>query len=230
VSILIALFQGLGIEHMEYSDGALREGILYEFASRQEQHDIREQTAKGLADMYHLDTLQANRVKNTALSLFDLVATDWLLPPDQMRTLLSWAGALHEVGLVINFSAIQRHSSYILQNSDLPGFNQEDQQALAALVRFHRKAIKAYEFTPIPNYDDQAIWRTIRLLRIAVALHHRRMDDILPHIGIRVSDETMTLILPRRWAENNKLLMQNLEREQKYMKAMLWELVLELVE
>lgn len=42
---------------MEYSDGALRERILYErFASRQEQHDIREQTAKGLADMYHLDT------------------------------------------------------------------------------------------------------------------------------------------------------------------------------
>jgi exopolyphosphatase/guanosine-5'-triphosphate,3'-diphosphate pyrophosphatase len=39
---MIALFQGLGIEQMEYSDGALREGILYEFASRQEQHDTRE--------------------------------------------------------------------------------------------------------------------------------------------------------------------------------------------
>jgi len=39
----------------------------------------------------------------------------------------------------------------------------------------------------------------------------------------------MTLILPNRWCENNKLLMQNLEREQKYMKAMLWELVLEVV-
>lgn len=230
ISILIALFQGLGIDRMEYSDGALREGILYEFASRQEQHDIREQTAKGLADMYHIDTKQANRIKETALSLFDSVATDWLLPPDQMRPVVSWAAALHEVGLVINFSAIQRHSSYILQNSDLPGFNQEEQQALASLVRFHRKAIKAYEFTPIPNYDDQAIWRCIRLLRIAVALHHRRLDGILPHIGIRVIGDTMTLILPKQWTENNKLLMQNLEREQKYMKAMLWELVLEVVD
>lgn len=229
VSILIALFQGLGIEQMDYSDGALREGILYEFASRQEQHDTREQTAKGLADMYHIDVLQAHRVKKTTLALFDAVSVDWQLSNEQMRPLVKWAAALHEVGLVINFSAIQRHSSYILQNSDLPGFNQEEQQALASLVRFHRKAIKAYEFSPIPNYEDQAIWRCIRLLRIAVALNHRRLDDLLPHIGIRVIGDTMTLILPNRWCENNKLLMQNLEREQKYMKAMQWELVLEVI-
>lgn len=229
VSIMIALFQGLGIEQMEYSDGALREGILYEFASRQEQHDTREQTAKGLADMYHIDIPQAHRVKKTTLALFDAVCVDWQLSDEQMRPLISWAAALHEVGLVINFSAIQRHSSYILQNSDLPGFNQEEQQALASLVRFHRKAIKAYEFSPIPNYEDQAIWRCIRILRIAVALNHRRLDELLPHIGIRVIGDTMTLVLPHRWCENNKLLMQNLEREQKYMKAMLWELVLEVI-
>ena len=62
-----------------------------------------------------------------------------------------------------------------------------------------------------------------------MALNHRRMDELLPHIGIRVIGDTMTLMLPNRWCENNKLLMQNLEREQKYMKAMLWELVLEVV-
>lgn len=33
VAILIALFQGLGIERMDYSDGALREGLLYELNS-----------------------------------------------------------------------------------------------------------------------------------------------------------------------------------------------------
>ncbi len=32
---------------------------------------------------------------------------------------------LHEVGLNINHSGLHRHSAYILQNSDLPGFNQE---------------------------------------------------------------------------------------------------------
>lgn len=228
VAVLIALFQGLGIETMDYSDGALREGILYEFASRQEQHDIREITAKGLADMYHIDTLQAKRVKDTAMKMFDAVSLEWQLSPEQMRPLLSWAAELHEVGLVINFTAVQKHSAYILQNSDLPGFNQEEQQALTALTRFHRKAIKAYDFNSIPNYDDQALWRTIRLLRIAVALHHRRLDAILPHIAVRVLGDEMTLILPREWSESNKLLMQNLEREQKYLKSLNWILNIEL--
>lgn len=49
---------------------------------------------------------------------------------------------LHEVGLNINHSGLHRHSAYILQNSDLPGFNQEQQLMMATLVRYHRKAIK----------------------------------------------------------------------------------------
>ena len=78
------------------------------------------------------------------------------------------------------------------------------------------------------TYDDQSVWRTIRLLRIAVALHHRRLDNILPHIAVRVLGDEMTLILPREWAETNKLLMQNLEREQKYLKSLNWGLTIEL--
>jgi exopolyphosphatase/guanosine-5'-triphosphate,3'-diphosphate pyrophosphatase len=50
---------------------------------------------------------------------------------------------LHEVGLNINHSGMHRHSAYILQNSDLPGFNQEQQMLMATLVRYHRKAINS---------------------------------------------------------------------------------------
>ncbi|MDL5555200.1 hypothetical protein QSU86_30750, partial [Klebsiella pneumoniae] len=45
----------------------------------------------------------------------------------QLEALLRWAAMLHEVGLNINHSGLHRHSAYILQNSDLPGFNQEQQ-------------------------------------------------------------------------------------------------------
>jgi exopolyphosphatase/guanosine-5'-triphosphate,3'-diphosphate pyrophosphatase len=40
---------------------------------------------------------------------------------------------LHEVGLNINHSGMHRHSAYILQNSDLPGF--KEQQMLMATLR-----------------------------------------------------------------------------------------------
>ncbi len=42
----------------------------------------------------------------------------------QLEALLRWAAMLHEVGLNINHSGLHRHSAYILQHSDLPGFNQ----------------------------------------------------------------------------------------------------------
>jgi exopolyphosphatase/guanosine-5'-triphosphate,3'-diphosphate pyrophosphatase len=228
IAILLALFEGLNITTMEYSDGALREGILYEFVSRQGQDDIREKTAKGLADMYHIDLGQASRVKQTALALFEQVQGSWSLDPQQLKPLLAWAAMLHEIGLIINFSAVQKHSSYIVQNSDLPGFNQEEQQALSTLIRFHRKAIKAYEFSSISNYNDQSLWRIIRLLRIAVALNHRRLDDMTPDLAVQVSGEDMNLLIPRAWAKKNKLLIQNLEREQKYLKTMQWGLTLDL--
>ena len=227
VAILIALFQGLGIERMDYSDGALREGLLYEFEQRQQHQDIRARTAFGIADLYHIDKQQAARVEATALQLFDQVATRWQLDTELYRPLLCWAAMLHETGLAINYTAIQRHSAYILENSDLPGFDQEEQQLLATLVRFHRKAIKKQEFYSIPNFVDESIWRAIRILRLAVALHHRRLDNLLPTLRLEAEGNLCRLFLPANWAEANRLLVQNLVREQQYMEALGWELDLQ---
>ena len=58
------------------------------------------------------DRGQAQRVKTSALQLFDQVADDWALPVEQYRSLLGWAAELHEIGLVINYSGVQRHSAY----------------------------------------------------------------------------------------------------------------------
>lgn len=105
------------------------------------------------------DRQQAARVEATALQLFDQVANSWHLDPELYRPLLCWAAMLHETGLAINYTAIQRHSAYIpLKNSDLPGFDQEEQQLLAPLVRFHRKVNKEQEFCPkILNFADESI-------------------------------------------------------------------------
>ena len=223
VAILIALFRTLGIERMEYSDGARREGLLYEFEQRQHQ-DIRARTAFGVADLYHVDKAQAARVEATAQVLFDQVTESWQLDAELYRPILCWAAMLHETGLAINYSAIQRHSAYILENSDLPGFDQEEQQLLATLVRFHRKAIRKQEFIPIPNYEEESIWRVIRLLRLAVALHHRRLDHLLPPLRLEAEGRLCRLFLPASWCDENRLLMQNLEREQHYLLNHGWEL------
>ncbi|MCS5780603.1 hypothetical protein LNP24_04740 [Klebsiella pneumoniae subsp. pneumoniae] len=105
--------------------------------------DIRSRTAQSLANQYNIDREQARRVLETTTQMLE----QWQeqnpkLANPHLAALLKWAVMLHEVGLNINHSGMHRHSAYILQNSDLPGFNQEQQMLMATLVRYHRKAIK----------------------------------------------------------------------------------------
>lgn len=76
-----------------------------------------------------MDLKQAKRVQETALLLFEKV-THWhnYKYRNEIKDILLWASQLHEVGLVINHKGLQKHSAYILQNMELPGFNKEQQR------------------------------------------------------------------------------------------------------
>ncbi|MFQ2787800.1 exopolyphosphatase [Aeromonas caviae] len=228
VAILLGLFTSLPIERMEYSDGALREGLLYEFEERLQHHDIRERTALALSTHYRIDKRQATRVESSVLSLFDALSGPWEMPEEPYRAILGWAARLHEIGLAINYSGIHKHSAYILQNTDLPGFNQDDQALLAALVRFHRKGLKLSELPTLPNHDEQTVLRCIRILRLAVAAHHRRQDNLLPEWNVQAAGDQLVVTLPLDWCDENKLLMQNLEKEHRYCHEQGWPLLFQL--
>ena len=228
VAILLGLFTSLPIERMEYSDGALREGLLYEFEERLQHHDIRERTALALSTHYRIDKRQATRVESCVLSLFDALSGPWEMPEEPYRAILGWAARLHEIGLAINYSGIHKHSAYILQNTDLPGFNQDDQALLAALVRFHRKGLKLSELPALPNHDEQTVLRCIRILRLAVAAHHRRQDNLLPEWNVQAAGDQLVVTLPLDWCDENKLLMQNLEKEHRYCHEQGWPLLFQL--
>lgn len=228
VAILLGLFTSLPIERMEYSDGALREGLLYEFEERLQHHDIRERTALALSTHYRIDKRQAGRVEQSVLTLFDLLSGPWEMPEEPYRAILGWAARLHEIGLAINYSGIHKHSAYILQNTDLPGFNQDDQALLAALVRFHRKGLKLSELPTLPNHDEQTVLRCIRILRLAVAAHHRRQDNLLPEWRVQAAGDQLVVTLPLDWCDENRLLMQNLEKEHRYCQEQGWPLLFQL--
>ncbi|MCX7131418.1 MAG: exopolyphosphatase, partial [Aeromonas sp.] len=228
VAILLGLFTSLPIERMEYSDGALREGLLYEFEERLQHHDIRERTALALSTHYRIDKRQANRVEQSVLALFDALSGPWEMPEEPYRAILGWAARLHEIGLAINYSGIHRHSAYILQHTDLPGFNQDDQALLAALVRFQRKGLKLSELPPLPNHDEQTVLRCIRILRLAVAAHHRRQDNLLPEWKVQAAEDQLVVTLPIDWCDENRLLMQNLEKEHRYCQEQGWPLLFQL--
>lgn len=73
LAILCGIFDALAIKSLRLSDGALREGVLYEMERRFRHQDIRIRTALSLASHYNIDREQARRVRETTELLF----TQW---------------------------------------------------------------------------------------------------------------------------------------------------------
>ena len=158
LAILCGVFDALAIRELRLSDGALREGVLYEMEGRFRHQDIRSRTAQSTANHYNIDSEQARRVLETTDQLWQ----QWRdqnprSANPQLSALLKWAAMLHEVGLTINHSGMQRHSAYILQNTNLPGFNRDQQLLLATTVRYHRKAVKTDELPRFTLFKKKQI-------------------------------------------------------------------------
>lgn len=134
-----------------------------------------------------------------------------------LAALLKWATMLHEVGLNINHSGMHRHSAYILQNSDLPGFNQEQQMLMATLVRYHRKAIKLDDLPRFTLFKKKQFLPLIQLLRLGVLLNNQRQATTTPpSLTLKTEANHWTLTFPHDWFSQNALVLLDLEKEQEY--------------
>ena len=69
------------------------------------------------------------------------VESEWGLEDPLAESALRWAARLHETGLDIAHSKYHRHSAYLLEHADMPGFPREEQLLLAALVGGHRRQL-----------------------------------------------------------------------------------------
>ncbi|MBA2777788.1 Ppx/GppA phosphatase family protein [Billgrantia kenyensis] len=175
VAVLCAVFEAFELPFLRYSDGALREGILYDLIGRNTPEDSRLKTLDGLDLRYVTDRRQAGNVVASAMAAFDQVAEAWQLG-DEQRQLLAWAARLHEIGLAVSHSQFHRHGAYLLEHSDLPGFSRTEQRGLAFLVRAHRRKFPIKELKELPATVRQRYARLARLLRLAAILNHSRPE------------------------------------------------------
>lgn len=212
VLVLEAAFDALGLSRMAVSKAALREGVLYDMLGRGGADDPREGSVAALMHRYGIDAAQAARVEATALRLFDQVAKTWALDADT-RQLLVWAARLHELGLAIAHSQYHVHSAYVLANSDIAGFSQQDQRFLAALVRTHRRGVPKAAFDAIPDRLLASARRAAALLRLAVLLHRSQESAPLPAVALAAEGPELRLGIPRQWLDARPLLRADLAGE-----------------
>lgn len=224
VAVLNACFSQLGIEKMEVSDAALREGVVEELIGRQRRQDVREQSIADLASRYHVDAAQGARVEASALRLLDDVAERWKLDDPVRRSLLCWAARLHETGLDISHHQYHKHGAYVIANTDLPGFSLPERALLATLVRGHRRKLNDLVFASIPDNHREATERMVLLLRLAVALNRPRSPRELPTMRLLAKERKLTLELPADWLQARPLTVAQLEEESRLVGALGYEI------
>jgi len=134
---------------------------------------------------------------------------------------------LHEVGLSINYQAFHRHSAYILQYTNMPGFNQEQQLVLSTLARFQRKAIRINELPTFTQFKKKQIIKMIKILRLAILLNSQRSEQLQPVVSIYINEAEQWVIKSEQanWLETNKLLEANLINERNYWTRCDWHLI-----
>jgi exopolyphosphatase/guanosine-5'-triphosphate,3'-diphosphate pyrophosphatase len=219
LAILCGIFEQLKIKHMRYSDGALREGLLYDQLGRIKHEDVRDRTTQAMMVRYHVDNKQANRVKNTALAYLEQLAVDWGMDDDLYRDVLRRAALLHEIGLAISHSQFHKHGGYLIKYSDLAGFSRQEQIAIAVLVRGHRRKLPINELDALPDSWYEIVRRLVIVLRIAVLMHHARKDKPLPHVTLTALKHGLKMTFAKGWMDEHPLTNHDFLQEQAYLKA-----------
>lgn len=220
LAILYAAFEVLGIDVMEYSDGALREGVLYDMVGRIQHEDVRERTIVALAERYHVDQTHAQSIERCVMLLYREVRKSWGLVAPFYAELLRWAARIHEIGLTISHSQYHKHGAYLLEYSDLPGFSKQVQKALAVLVRCHRRKISPLVFEGYSEEELEPLLRLCVLLRLAVILQHGRVGEIPESLKLRAEKRTVDIHFDEQWLQAHPLTLADLAAEAEYLLKM----------
>ncbi|MBY6186221.1 exopolyphosphatase [Marinobacter hydrocarbonoclasticus] len=220
LAVLLGCFRALEIDEMGFCDAALREGVIFEMANRAPQASVCQDTVEAMQRLYHVDTRHARRVAETACHLYRAQPGY----DEELEELLFWGGQLHEVGLALNSKGVQRHSGYILANSNMAGFHLEQQQLLAFLGRWHRKRLDECEPPSLQLARNSQLQALLVSLRLAVIWHLGRRHHVdLPSVSWE--KKGLELTLPQALSDD-ALLTADLEQETEHLKTAGWALKL----
>ncbi|MCA1927591.1 MAG: Ppx/GppA family phosphatase [Calditerrivibrio sp.] len=136
-----------------------------------------------IGNKFDFDEAHANQVTKLAHIIFSqcrknikLEESDW--------SYLHAASMLHDIGNFISLSKHHLHSEYLIQNTDLTGFNSYEKFIISQIARYHRKRLPKKSdkmFSIALEKDIVKIIKLSAILRIADALdrtHSNRVTDI----------------------------------------------------
>ncbi len=190
--ILEGAMRALGINLLRTCDWALREGVIIdllremEAESRPPLPDFTDPKLLGVhavGKRFGYEEAHAQQVARLAECIFDNLAVTAKLTRHE-RMLMSAAALLHDVGYHIAHESHHKHSLYLIENSELTGFSEDERAVIANIARYHRGSPpreRHPEYAALNPADREIVCRLGAIVRIADALdrsHESRVSDL----------------------------------------------------
>jgi len=196
--VLSSVTRELGVSQWVFSSYGLREGAVIDTWQRLEPDrqidriDVREESIRSFVAKFQVDRPTSAHTVRLALRVFDQISS-WIFAHvsiedrKHLRRLLEAATQIHDCGRFISRQAHHRHAHYLIANSHLPGFTQDERIFMGLIVRFHRKSVPPVAIDPQLGPDLAADeWAAMRILagilRLASTLNRtkrRRVRDVV---------------------------------------------------
>jgi exopolyphosphatase / guanosine-5'-triphosphate,3'-diphosphate pyrophosphatase len=199
LAILYTLAANFGIRELRPAKGALRQGVIIDLHERLEAlqrarpGDMRDRTVAELQRRFGVDAAQASRVRGVALALFETACPDADI--DERRE-LGWACDLHEIGLMVSHHDHHRHSAYLVDHVDAPGFSQSQQRRIGELVLGQRGGLRKLE----GKLGSLTLAWQVLCLRLAVIKCHARGPVERRALTLAAKDRQAHLGYTDHWA------------------------------
>jgi exopolyphosphatase/guanosine-5'-triphosphate,3'-diphosphate pyrophosphatase len=221
IIILSTIFDLFELDKMTISGYALREGIIIDTLQKEHLNgstkpnliDIRKESVKHLAESSRYDVEHCRHISKFALKIFDDLKKLHQLG-DECREYLEAASILHDIGYHIAHTNHHHHSFYIIRNSELLGFNDNEISIIAHTSRYHRKSHPKKnhdDFIELPEKTQQIIKKLSAILRVADSFD-RTHKRIVQSVECRVKSNKIEMKLDIKKGVNPEIELWSLER------------------
>ncbi|HEY4438837.1 MAG TPA: Ppx/GppA phosphatase family protein [Candidatus Elarobacter sp.] len=198
-AVLIGALTQLRRDEIVVCERALRDGVVVDMARQDRalaerlggERNRRLNSVERLAQRYEHFGGHERHVARLALVLFERLAPLHGLAAGD-RDILWGAAMLHSIGTFVATSGRHKHTAYLVRNSPLRGWRDEERELIAQVARYYRKAMPKpshADFAALAPPDQHRVATLAAILRIADGLDVRHLGlvaDIsaIPEIGI----------------------------------------------
>ena len=219
--LLLELLEMAHGEELTLCDASLREGVIWDYIERHGVEHVPHRVAKDprrrsvleLMRKYGRDDPREQHITDLALSLFDQTQAVHGLGESE-RELLEFGSLLHGIGRHIDFANRERHARYIIRNSSLRGFTDDEVELLGLIALYHRGSrpkLKSGKMQRLSPRERDVVCLLSAILRLAVALD-RGHSQLVRRLQVEQRGDSLCIdidgpgdLLLELWAGRDKL-------------------------